>query len=551
MVKTMLKRLVAGALIAPAPIWALSPVTEALGGASSPPAAAAYPDLSNAQLPALNNLIAKSGAYFNVKAGCNGNPGAVGDGVTDDTAAIQACLDAAANVTPAADYISLKQQVYFPSGQYLHHGLTVQPTVALLGDGYNATSLFLKNGSNVSSIIIPGYSAGLHYTGVNTLISGLTIDGNRSNQSGTSHGIELQDDTSGNYAGSVTLNGAQVVNNLSQGINGGANRNGAFVNNSRIWYNGGVGVVNRGYDWFFSAGSVVSENAGGGYWQVARGCTWFNNTSLWSNGTFGIRLGSGSGCYLFFQNGAIQDNGQEGILNESVAYVSLTNADMDGNSASADNTYSMVKLTNAGPFSASNNVWRASLTNKPKYLIEQSGTTSTVDFDYTNVIQTSPNPYQTAKFSSPSTVTALQLGSSLTTTGAGALTLAGPGSAATYTLPSATDTLAGLGTAQTWTGAQTFSTLRVAGSTSGSTLLRASSTASGTISFPNVNGTAAVIDVGQTYTAEMTYNTDIKFLPISAPSAPASGWVLYVDSGDGNKFKAKASTGTVVTLGTP
>jgi hypothetical protein len=40
-------------------------------------------------------------------------------------------------------------------------------------------------------------------------------------------------------------------------------------------------------------------------------------------------------------------------------------------------------------------------------------------------------------------------------------------------------------------------------------------------------------------------------VPQTAPSNPASGWVLYVDSGDGNKLKAKASTGTVVTLGTP
>lgn len=39
--------------------------------------------------------------------------------------------------------------------------------------------------------------------------------------------------------------------------------------------------------------------------------------------------------------------------------------------------------------------------------------------------------------------------------------------------------------------------------------------------------------------------------PATAPSSPASGWVLYVDSGDSNKLKAKASTGTVVTLGTP
>lgn len=43
----------------------------------------------------------------------------------------------------------------------------------------------------------------------------------------------------------------------------------------------------------------------------------------------------------------------------------------------------------------------------------------------------------------------------------------------------------------------------------------------------------------------------LPLLPITAPAAPASGWLLYTDSADSNKLKAKASTGTVVTLGTP
>lgn len=45
----------------------------------------------------------------------------------------------------------------------------------------------------------------------------------------------------------------------------------------------------------------------------------------------------------------------------------------------------------------------------------------------------------------------------------------------------------------------------------------------------------------------------VQLAPAAAPAAPAlaGAWVLYVDSGDGNKLKAKASTGTVVTIGTP
>jgi hypothetical protein len=50
----------------------------------------------------------------------------------------------------------------------------------------------------------------------------------------------------------------------------------------------------------------------------------------------------------------------------------------------------------------------------------------------------------------------ITLGASLTTTGAGAVTLAFPGSPATFTLPAGTDTLAGLGTTQSFTAPQTF-----------------------------------------------------------------------------------------------
>lgn len=39
--------------------------------------------------------------------------------------------------------------------------------------------------------------------------------------------------------------------------------------------------------------------------------------------------------------------------------------------------------------------------------------------------------------------------------------------------------------------------------------------------------------------------------PQTAPSDPATGWVIYTDAGDGNKLKAKASTGTIVPLATP
>lgn len=59
---------------------------------------------------------------------------------------------------------------------------------------------------------------------------------------------------------------------------------------------------------------------------------------------------------------------------------------------------------------------------------------------------------------------------------------------------------------------------------------------------------------GVIYPTASSYKQRTQYLsPATAPSNPSiSGqWVLYVDSGDSNKLKAKHSSGTVVTLATP
>ena len=82
--------------------------------------------------------------------------------------------------------------------------------------------------------------------------------------------------------------------------------------------------------------------------------------------------------------------------------------------------------------------------------------------------------------------------------------------------------------------------------------LRLAST--GTITFTPTGGTALTLTattLAATFAGAVTHTLGTNLPPQTAPASPASGWTLYTDSGDGNKLKAKASTGTVVTIGTP
>jgi parallel beta-helix repeat protein len=120
--------------------------------------------------------------------------GAVGNGVADDTAAINAAL-------------ATGNRVMFPYGTYKHTGISVSSVSSVDMAGENAT-LFLANGSNVRAISISncGY----------VRIDGFIIDGNQNNQTIT--GTRL------NGAGIVIDSALTVIiqNNTIQNVSTGA-----------------------------------------------------------------------------------------------------------------------------------------------------------------------------------------------------------------------------------------------------------------------------------------------------------------------------------------
>ncbi|HJR27849.1 MAG TPA: glycoside hydrolase family 55 protein, partial [Pseudomonas sp.] len=108
--------------------------------------------------------------------------GAKGDGITDDTAAIQSAIDAAA--------VAGGGQVYMPTGTYIVSAgaepsdgcLMLKSNVYLYGDGMGVTNVKVADGSDtkITGVIRSAYGEETHDFGV----SNLTIDGNRDNTTG-------------------------------------------------------------------------------------------------------------------------------------------------------------------------------------------------------------------------------------------------------------------------------------------------------------------------------------------------------------------------------
>jgi hypothetical protein len=146
--------------------------------------------------------LARGGAIFDVKNGY----GAVGNGTTDDTAAVQAAIDAAAAGNGGI--------VFLPPGTYLCSTLTLKTKVHVVGSGYEASILKLKAGTNASLLKGANFDtltgSDSHAGIAQWSLQDLTVDGNRANNT-AGCGIQV-------YGFGFTLQNIRVRNCKSHGI---------------------------------------------------------------------------------------------------------------------------------------------------------------------------------------------------------------------------------------------------------------------------------------------------------------------------------------------
>jgi hypothetical protein len=225
--------------------------------------------------------------------------GAKGDGVTDDTTAIQNAINAAGQFGV----------VYFPlpTSCYLVGQLSPLAGQTLIGQasgrmGYEdkGVTLKLKNGANTNVLNI---ASGVQYG----KIINLQIDGNKANQTASSCGIYIADNGTGIDA-MWNIERCYIHHCYSDGIYIGLNMRAVRVIDNEILNNGNNGVTVKAPDCQIQRNDIGLNGAQGIY--VGAWVTRIMDNDVYNNGAAGIMLDSGSDLSVVIGNGIDRNNNQ-------------------------------------------------------------------------------------------------------------------------------------------------------------------------------------------------------------------------------------------------
>gem|GEM_PF-6504676 len=281
--------------------------------------------------------------------------GARGDGVTDDTASIQAAIDAAA-WTDATRTAWRGASVYFAPGTYLISQTLVLPSyTSLLGEPGWRSRIKLANGADcdmVSTLTDGTYSEF-------QALEHLCLEGNRENQSVAAHALRFHESTRP-YVSHCRIRGARGYGIRMTGVASGTMQ--PMIQHSVIVENGyGLGLLGGCTDALIhncdiganAYGMVISAGAhvviGGTLWgnwvgaQTSSAHVTFNGVRVDQNQAHGLEFTTSecrncqvTGCSIYF-NGNSSSNKYAGVYLHNGANNVLVSACMIGSTYASAN----------------------------------------------------------------------------------------------------------------------------------------------------------------------------------------------------------------------
>ena len=268
---------------------------------------------------------------FNVK-----DFGALGDGITDDTAAIQAAIDAASAAGGGTVEMSVGTYIVSAGLEPSDGCLMLKSNVTLNGAGMGETVIKLQDGSDtkVTGIVRSAYGEETHDFGMKNL----TLDGNRENTTGKVDGW-----FNGYIPGSegkdsnVMLDSVEIVDCSGYGFDPHEQTVNMTIQNSVSHGNGLDGFVADFLSDSVFQNNIAYNNDRHGFNVVTSTHDFtLSNNVAYENGSTGIVVQRGSEnipspTNITITGGAVYGNGAEGVLIKLSSGVTVTGLDIHDN----------------------------------------------------------------------------------------------------------------------------------------------------------------------------------------------------------------------------